>query len=128
MLDKKNWAVIGVTSNKDKYGYKIWQKLKEHGYKVYGVNPKYSFIDQEKVYSSLKDIPEKINVIDLVVPPNVSLKILGEAKEMDIEYIWFQPGTFNDKVIQKAKDLNFKILYNDCILATLIKLEKNRAN
>lgn len=39
MLQKKVWAVAGVTERKDRYGYKIWKKLKEHDYETYGINP-----------------------------------------------------------------------------------------
>jgi len=124
MLNKKTWAVVGATANKDKYGYKIWKKLKEHNYEVYGVNPNYEEIEGDKIYSSLKDLPKKVDVIDLVVPPKISNNVLDQAKELDIEYIWFQPETFDDNIIEKAENLGFKILYNDCVLATLIKLEK----
>ncbi len=128
MLDKKVWAVVGASPNKEKFGYKIWKKLKEHKYETYGVNPNYDSIDGEKIYPYLKDVPNKIEVVDLVVPPQVSLDIIDEAKELGIEYLWFQPGTFNDEVIKKAKSLGFKILYDDCVLATLIRLEKSRSN
>lgn len=124
MLDKKIWAVIGVTPNKDKYGYRIWKKLLNHDYEAYGVNPNYDSVEGKKIYPSLKDIPKQVEVIDLVVPPNISLKTLDEAKELGIQYLWFQPGTFNEEVIEKAKELGFKFLDDDCILATLIKLEK----
>lgn len=126
MLRKKTWAVVGVTANKEKYGYKIWEKLKSHGYETYGVNPNYKEIQGEKIYPSLMELPKKVDVIDLVVPPKISIHTLDEAKELGIEYIWFQPGTFDNNVIEKAKDLGFKILFNDCVLATLIKLEENR--
>ncbi|CCQ92545.1 CoA-binding domain protein [[Clostridium] ultunense Esp] len=124
MLDKKVWAVVGATPNKEKYGYKIWRKLIDHGYETYGINPNYDSIYGEKIYSNLKEVPKKIDVIDIVVHPEISLNTLAEAKELGIEYIWFQPGTFDDVVIEKAKDLGFKILYDDCVLATLIELEK----
>lgn len=123
MLDKKIWAVVGVTAKKEKYGYKIWKKLKEHGYKVYGINPNYDEIEGEKIYHSLKDLPEEVDVVDMVVPPKHSIKTLDEAKELGIEYIFFQPGTFNDEVVKKAEDLNFKYLVDDCIYATLIRKE-----
>ncbi|NLV76240.1 MAG: CoA-binding protein [Tissierellia bacterium] len=125
MLDKKTWAVVGVTANEKKYGYKIWKKLLEHNYETYGVNPNYDEIQGHKIYSSLKELPKKVDVIDMVVPPKISLTTLDEAKELGIEYIWFQPGTYNDEVIEKAKALEFKILYDDCVLATLIKKERN---
>lgn len=119
MLEKKTWVVAGVTARKERYGYKIWKTLKEHDYKTYGVNPNYDEIEGEKIYHSVLDLPEKIDVLDMVVGANIAMKTLDEAKEAGIEYIWFQPGSFNDEVISKAKELGFKILYNDCVYATL---------
>jgi hypothetical protein len=55
----------------------------------------------------------------MVVSPKISLTTLEEAKELGIEYIFFQPGTYNDEVIEKAKELGFKYLTKDCIYATL---------
>lgn len=121
MLKKKVWAVAGVTERKDRYGYKIWKKLKEHDYETYGVNPNYEEIEGEKIYASVKDIPVKIDVLDMVVAPKIGIKTLDEAKEAGVEYIWFQPGSFNDKIIAKAKELEFKILYDDCIYAILMQ-------
>lgn len=119
MLEKKTWVVAGVTDRKERYGYKIWKILKEHDYKTYGVNPNYDEIEGERIYKSVLDLPEKVDVLDMVVGPNIAMKTLDEAKEAGIEYIWFQPGSFNDEVIAKAKELDFKILYNDCVYARL---------
>lgn len=124
MLEKKVWAVAGATAKKDKFGYKIWKKLKQHDYETYGINPNYDEIERDKAYHSVADLPKKVDVLDMVLPPKISINTLDEAKEAGIEYIWFQPGTYNDAVLAKAKDLGFKILYDDCVLATLIKLEK----
>ena len=124
MLEKKIWVVAGVTDKKDRYGYKIWKKLKEHGYETYGINPNYDEIEGEKIYHSVADLPTKVDVLDMVVGPKIAIKTLDEAKEAGIEYIWFQPGSYNDEVVAKAKELELKILEDDCIYATLVKLEK----
>lgn len=121
MLDSKKWAVVGVSSKKDKWGYKIWRILKDHGYITYGVNPNYDEIEGEKIYKSLSELPEKVDVIDIVVPKNASLNTLKEAKDLGIEYIFFQPGTYDGKVVDLAEELDLKYLIGDCIYATLIK-------
>jgi predicted CoA-binding protein len=124
MLEKKVWVVAGVTGKKDKFGYKIWKKLKQHGYETYGVNPNYEEIEGEQIFPAVKDLPVKVDVLDMVLPPKISIHTLDEAKAAGIEYIWFQPGTYNNEVLAKAKELEFKVLYDDCVLATLIKSEK----
>lgn len=57
----------------------------------------------------------------MVVSPKIAIPTLEEASAAGIEYIWFQPGTYNDEVIEKAKELGFKILYDDCVYKELRK-------
>lgn len=125
MVEKETWAVLGATPNKEKFGYKIWKKLKEHNYKVYGINPNHNKIDDDKLYDTIMDLPEKVDVIDFVVSPKISIKALDEAKEKGIKHLWFQPGSFDEEVIKKAKEMEFKIVYHDCILAVLTEKEKH---
>lgn len=119
MLAKKVWAVVGVTGKKDKFGYTIWKSLKKHGYETYGVSPNYEELEGDKIYKSVKDVPVQVEVVDMVVAPKIAMNVLDEAKEAGVEYIWFQPGSFNDEVISKSIDLGFKILNNDCVYAVL---------
>lgn len=119
MLEKKVWAVIGASPNVDKFGYKVWRKLQEHGYEAYPVNPRYEEIEGEKCYKSLKDIPNKPEVIDFVIPPSAIFEWLSEAKEVGIDYLWCQPGAANQEVVLKAEELGFNIAYNVCVLAEL---------
>lgn len=118
MLDKKVWAVIGASPSKDKFGYKIYKILKDNDYKVYPVNPGYEDINGDKCYKSIEDLPEVPDVIDFVVPPKISLLALDEAKEKGVKNVWFQPGTFNEGVIKKAKENDFNIV-EDCVLVAL---------
>jgi len=127
MLSKKLWAVVGVTDKREKFGYKIFKKLIEHGYETYGVNPKYDYIDGEKIYPNLKSLPKKVDVVDVIVPPKVTLTLLDEIHELRIENVWFQPGTYNEEVIEKAEKLGLKIVYDDCVYARLIEKEKDRS-
>lgn len=119
MLSKKVWAVVGATPDSEKFGYKIYKKLKEHGYTAYGVNPKYESLDGDKLYSSLKDLPEKPECIDMVVNPKVTKSTLTEIKELGIEYVWFQPGTFDEDIIDMAEEYGLQIVYYDCVLVAL---------
>lgn len=119
MLQKKIWAVVGATPDKEKFGYKIFKKLKEHGYTVYAVNPKYDDIGGDKVYKNLQALPETPECINMVVGPKVSKIILDEIKELEIPYVWFQPGTFDEETIEKAESYNLNIVYYDCVLVAL---------
>jgi len=120
MLDKKNWAIIGVTKDKNKFGYKIWKLLKARGYNVFGINPKYNEIDGEKIYDSINSLPVVPEVVNMVVNPNIALLQLDQVMKNKIEYVWFQPGTIDEIVLDKAELLNLKIVYYECVYADLL--------
>lgn len=119
MLNIKTWAVLGATKDKDKYGYKIFRRLVDKGYRVYGINPKYSDVDGIKIYSSINELPEVIGAISIIVKPQLALEALDSIKEKGIKNIWFQPGTFDQRVIEKAREMGFNIEYNKCIYIEL---------
>jgi hypothetical protein len=119
MLNKKVWAVIGASSNKEKFGYKIFKKLEEKGYDVYGINPNVDKIDGKKIYKTVKDLPVKPDVVDFVVSPQITEGMLEDLKDMGIENLWFQPGSYRQSTVEKGEKLGFKLVYNDCVLRSL---------
>ena len=123
-LDKENvFAVVGVSKDKDKYGYKVFKHLLSEGFKVYGVNPKYEDIDGEKIYPSLVDIPEKVDVAVLIVPPKVSYKIIEQARSLGINKVWFQPGSESKEAIDLCSSYNIREVHNACIVVDGLKQE-----
>ena len=103
MLKEKNWAVIGASIDKSKFSYKIPKILKEKGYKVYLINPKYYeiegrtklngvIVDFYKVYkgSSDYDTKEMSILIDGVVSDCKELKIptLDDIKISQLKSNW----------------------------------------
>ncbi len=110
-----NWVVIGVTPDQEKYGYKIFKRLKEIGKKVYGINPKYQEVDNDRIYSRILDIKTDIDVVVMVVNPQIGINYLDEIKECGIKLIWLQPGTESPGLIAKAKMLGLEVI-EDCVL------------
>ncbi|HOA80175.1 MAG TPA: CoA-binding protein [Defluviitaleaceae bacterium] len=118
LMKKKIWAVVGATTDKDKYGYKIYKELKEAGYKVYPISPKYEEIDGDKAYKSLRDLPEKPEVVDFVVNPKIGIGIVKECAQLGIENIWLQPGTVSEEILEFAKEKGINAV-EACVLVAL---------
>ena len=88
MLALPNWAVVGATPKKDRFGYKIWKQMQDAGYTVYGVNPGYEEIDGQKIYADLTEIPGPVDAIDMIVNPKLVSEVLKTAKELGIQNIF----------------------------------------
>lgn len=110
------WAVVGVTPDSKKFGYRVYKKLKEHGYTVYAVNPNYPEVDGDATYPDLQALPQKPQVVNFVVNPEIGAKTLEACIELGIRKIWLQPGTVSEEILKKATENQIQVVQN-CVLA-----------
>ncbi|MCD4705781.1 CoA-binding protein [bacterium] len=117
MLNKNYiYAIIGASNDKQKYGYKVLEDLKNLGFKVVPINLESKEILGLKVYKNILDISFKIDVAIFVVPPSVTEKILQDVKKLKINKAWMQPGSESDKAIQYCRNNNIQCIHNACII------------
>jgi len=116
-LRKENvFAVIGVSQNPAKYGHQVYKDLKEAGYVVYPINPNIDEVLGDRCYHSLSELPEKPDVVDTVVPPSVTEKIIEECKELGVVKIWMQPGSESEKAIAFCRRNSIKEVHDVCVM------------
>ena len=109
-MAQKRFAIVGATDNREKYGYEIFKNLRNRGYEVYPVNPRLKEIEGVTCYPSLADIPAKVDVVDVVVPPNVTEKVVRECKRLGLERIWLQPGAESEEAVEFCNRNNLKVI------------------
>jgi uncharacterized protein len=119
MLNLKTWALLGATPDESRFGYKILKRLDEKGYNVYGINPKYDEIAGLKIYHSIEELPQGVEGVNIIVNPKVAINSLDKIKNLGIKNLWFQPGSFDEEVITKAKEMGFNIEYQQCLFVEL---------
>lgn len=119
--NKKTIAVVGVSKDEKKFGFKVFKDMIKKDQKVYGINPKADVILGRKIYSKIQDIPEKPDLVITVVPPEVTEKIVDDCISIGIKEIWMQPGSESEKAIKKAQDNRISVIYNACIMLTTDK-------
>jgi hypothetical protein len=64
LLRHKTIAVVGLSAQWHRPSYFAAKYMQEHGYRVIPVNPMYEEILGEKSYKSVRDIPEKVDIVD----------------------------------------------------------------
>lgn len=111
----KNVAIVGISKNTERASYKIAEQTRDK-YNLFLVNPKYAEekILNKNVYSSLKEIKEKIDIVDVFRNPEYVEPIIKDAIEIKAKVIWFQPGSENLDIIEKYKD-KIDIIFNSCL-------------
>ena len=118
IYDLKDIAVVGMSKNVEKAAHYVPKYLIEKGYNVIPVNPTTTKILGRKSYSSISEVPENIDIVDVFRRsedvPNV---VMDALKKKGIKYIWMQEGIYNEEAERKAKENGFDVVYNRCIMA-----------
>lgn len=109
-------AVVGASDNPQKFGYRIYRDLKRKGYKVYPVNPNRATVDGDHAYPELVDLPERPQLVNLVVPPDTVLAVLHECLALGLTRMWLQPGAESPEVLEFLEAHGFAYLAGACIM------------
>jgi predicted CoA-binding protein len=115
-VNRRVWAVVGVSQDRTKYGNRVFRSLTQSGYTVYPVNPKGGLVEGAKVFPTLADLPESPEVVDLVVPPPVTEQIVKEAHQLGLTRIWMQPGAESQAAIKYCHENGMQVVYHECAM------------
>src|SRR5688572_6513795 len=115
MRDAKTIAVVGVSSNPTRPSNDIARYLIDAGYTVYLVNPNETEIFGLPVYDSVRDLPERVDIVDIFrrsgdVPPVVDDAIAAGAAT-----VWMQLGIVNEEAAAIARAAGLDVVMDLCI-------------
>jgi predicted CoA-binding protein len=125
LKSKKSFAIFGASNEMLKYGYELVCVFKEYDYKIFPINPKYDEIEGIKCYPSLKDLPEKPEVVITALAPKNTVNVVPKVKEIGADIIWFPPNCFDENAINKAKELQLNYVSNVCPIGILRKISNS---
>jgi predicted CoA-binding protein len=115
-INRQEWAVVGASQDRDKFGNRVFRSLRDAGYIVYPVNPKGGKVEGADVYPSLADLPESVEVIDLVVPPAVTEQVVKEANRLGLTRVWMQPGAESEQAIAYCHEHGIQVVHDACAM------------
>ena len=118
-LDQRVWAVVGASTSPAKWGYRVYTALLSRGYRVYPVNPRAKQIDGAACYPTLTALPERPDVVSVIIPPNLGLALADEAASAGIPRLWFQPGAASAENVTHAEALGLRVVAGACVLVAL---------
>lgn len=117
ILSLNKIAVVGMSKNSSKAAHYVPKYLSENGYDVTPVNPTTEEILGKKCYSSISEIDEEIDIVDVFRPSDQVLPVIEEAIKKKPKVIWLQQGIHNSEAEDLAKKAGIKVIFNRCMLA-----------
>ncbi|WP_457744022.1 CoA-binding protein [Sulfurimonas sp.] len=111
----KTIAVLGLSPDASKDSHRVAAYLQVQGYKIIPVYPKGETILGEKVYNSLAEIPQKVDMVNIFRKP-AALDAIADAciARGDVKVFWAQKGIVNNEAAKKAEDAGMKVVQNQC--------------
>jgi len=111
----KTIAVLGLSPDESKASHRVAKYLQEVGYKIFPVYPKEDTILGEKVYRSLAEIPENVDMVNIFRKP-AALDPIADAciEKGNVKVFWAQKGIVNNDAATKAENAGMKVVQNHC--------------
>ncbi len=107
---KKTIAILGASSNRAKYGNKCVRAYLHAGWEVHPVNPGGGEIEGLPVYRSLEVVPKPLDRISVYLAPPISLALLPEMAAAQATEVYFNPGSADEVVLRRARELGIEAL------------------
>jgi uncharacterized protein len=112
--DAKRIAVVGVSSRPDRASNEVAQYLIDHGYEVYLVNPTETEIFGRPVYDSVRDLPVKVDIVDIFRRPGDVPPVVDDAIEAGAKVVWMQLEIVNEEAAATARAAGLEVVMNRC--------------
>ena len=110
-------AVIGASSNRNKFGNRAVRAFQQQGYTVVPINPHEAEVEGLKSYASVLDVPGTIDMASFYVPPEVGEQVMNEIAKKGITEVWLNPGAESDRLIRHAQALHIEPIIACSIVA-----------
>lgn len=120
--DAKTIAVVGASGTPGKPGHNIPAYLQSQGFRIIPVNPKGGELFGEKVYGSLAEIAEPVDVVDVFRPAEETPEIAREAAAIGAKVLWLQEGISSDEAAEIAKAEGLTVVMDECMGHTHARL------
>ena len=112
----KTIAVVGLSDNPLRPSHGVSAYMQSQGYRIIPVNPHIEESLGEKAYTSLLDVPDKIDIVDIFRRPEFVEEVVDQAIRLKVPAIWMQEDVIQEKAAEKARQAGIFVVMDRCIL------------
>jgi len=115
---KPNVAVLGASTNPERYSYKAVKMLQQYEYPAFPVHPARRPIDGVPCFGSLDEIGEKIDTITIYLGPANSTPIIDGILRAHPRRVILNPGAESEELRRRCEEAGIEVM-EACTLVLL---------
>jgi predicted CoA-binding protein len=108
-------AVVGLSADWFRPSFFAAKYMLEHGYTMIPVNPRYPEILGQRCYKSLRDVPVKVDIVDVFRKTEDVGPIADDAIAIGAKVLWQQLGVKNEAAAAKAEAAGLEAVMDRCV-------------
>ena len=108
-------AIVGLSASWHRPSYFAAKYMLEHGYRVIPVNPQYAEVLGQKCYASLRDIPGKVDLVDVFRKTADVMPVAEDAIAIGAKVLWQQLGVKNEEAAARARAAGLETVMDRCV-------------
>ncbi|HSS60662.1 MAG TPA: CoA-binding protein [Candidatus Limnocylindrales bacterium] len=120
---------MGASRDSLKAGGSVPAGLQRRGFRIIPVNPYADTLFGERVYRSLLDIPDKVDLVDVFRPAGDAPEIARQAAAIGARALWLQLDIRSDEARRIAEAAGMDYVEDECtaVVASLYQIRKTAA-
>lgn len=115
LLRTRTLAVVGLSAQWHRPSYFAAKYMKDHGYRIIPVNPRYPEVLGEKCYPDLRSIPLHVDLVDCFRKASEIGPIADDAIAIGAHVLWMQLGIVNREAAERAAAAGLDVVMNRCV-------------
>ena len=112
----RSLAVIGLSNRPDRPSYYVSAYMQRAGYRILPVNPAITSALGERAYGSLRELPERPDVVNVFRLPSVVPSIVDDMLDLQLCSLWVQQGIVNIDAAHMAEAGGIDVVMDRCIM------------
>ena len=115
----ENYAVVGVSDKKGKFGNTAFKELRKRGYRVFPVNERLELFEGRQCYKKLSEIVDQLDGVIIITGPQGAKKAVRGCLNLGVRKVWLYPGTKCEEAVNLAKQGGIELIRKACPLLYL---------
>src|SRR5690242_5072379 len=115
LAKSRTLAVVGLSAQWHRPSYFAAKYMRDHGYRIIPVNPRYTEVLGETCYPNLRAVPESIAIVDCFRKSEEIPSIADDAIAIGAKVLWMQLGIVNEAAADRASLAGLDVVMNRCV-------------